>query len=460
MVEQRPDFTKIIERSSDGYFRHLNDDGLVFITPGFSEILQYSHEAFSANPQQLHEIIHPDESEEFRALLERLINGLSAQSSAVLRLVRSDQSEIWVEMFAVPVMDSEGGIIGIDGVVRDVSEHLQVADLLSRRSLELAALLDAQKALVSSLDYESTLQTIVEQANQLLKAQLSVIFQPDKEGQKIRPLAIANPGNIETGDLDLLIGEGISGWVVAKGESQLVDNLAQDPRGRRLKNQLGMDASLLVVPLVIGDDVAGVITVVGEVEQYEADDLRFLEALAQIAALALANSQNFQVVEQKASLDGLTGAHNRLFLDENLAQEVERADRLGYPLAVMMVDVDDLKGINDRHGHLAGDDVLKHLVGVLNSNSRETDWVARYGGDEFVVILPGCPEPILERLAERIKTATSQHDLDLTYSVSIGGAVRWPGAGGAEELLQFADDAERSAKEGGGAALNVHKGTP
>ncbi len=176
-----------------------------------------------------------------------------------------------------------------------------------------------------------------------------------------------------------------------------------------------------------------------------------------MASLALVNSREYQVVEHRASLDGLTKCHNRLFLEENLPAEVDRADRLGYPLAMIMVDVDNLKLINDEKGHPIGDKVLQHLVKVLRRNSRETDWIARYGGDEFVVVLPGCPEKHLKRLSKKIQSDLDQSSKPVEYSISIGGAVRQPGMGGADQLLQFADEAERRAKRAGGGMARLHR---
>jgi diguanylate cyclase (GGDEF)-like protein/PAS domain S-box-containing protein len=452
---QDPDFRLIAERSSDGYFRYLLDNGLVYVNPGFSALLGRPHEELVHQSQDLLALIHSDDLKEYQALLDRVSKGQVAHSVAVIQMVKADKSPVWVELFAVPVTGGDEEIIGIDGLVRDVSEHLQVADLLSRRSLELAALLDAQKVLAASLDYEATIQSIVQQAKQLLEAKLSIVFLPEPRTNQLQPQASAGSISIPTDDLRFMVGEGVSGWVMAKGESQRVDKLSADPRGKRLMHRLESDVSLLAVPLKIGETIAGTLTVVGEVHQYEDDSLDFLEALAQVASLALANSRDYRFVEHKATIDGLTGAHNRLFLEENLPIELERADRLGYSMALMMVDVDDLKGINDTHGHLQGDQVLCKLVSVLRKNSRETDWVARYGGDEFVVVLPGCPVSHLERLGENIQRAISEDPDDFTFSVSIGGTVRNAGAGGASELLRAADKAERTAKEYGGASMHV-----
>jgi diguanylate cyclase (GGDEF)-like protein/PAS domain S-box-containing protein len=424
----------------------LNNIGLVYISPGFYRIVGANQDSFPEEWKDLAALIHPEEAPEYRALFQRILQGQVPHSSAVLRFKQVNGTFVWIEMFVVPVMDGHGNIIGMDGLVRDVSEHLQVAELLSQRSLELSALLDAQKALVGNLDFEETLQSIAGQTHRLLESKLSVIFLLDDEAQYLQPQALASSLDIEPDSLRLLVGEGVSGWVAAKGRSQLVNKVSEDPRSQQLNHQLGSDASLMVVPLIIADEVAGALTVVGAVDQYDQSHLNFLESLAQVASLALANSQSFSLIARRAALDGLTGAHNRLFLEDNLETELNRADKMGYPLAVLMVDVDNLKDINDEHGHLAGDRLLIHLVSVLKQKTRETDWVARFGGDEFVVILPGCPEAVLNRLGQQIREGIEEGTAPLPYSVSLGGAVRQPGAGSASELLRRADEAERSMK--------------
>jgi len=168
----------------------------------------------------------------------------------------------------------------------------------------------------------------------------------------------------------------------------------------------------------------------------------------------LANSRSYQTVERLATVDSLTGAYNRRFLEDNLPGELERAYRMHYPLAMMMIDVDDLKVINDQHGHTQGDEVLRRTVEVVLANVRETDWLVRFGGDEFVVVLPGCSPEHLERLAGKIRgqMAASQQ-LAEPVSLSLGGAILESGWLTAEELLRAADDAERQAKRDGGDRL-------
>ncbi|MFP3853363.1 MAG: diguanylate cyclase domain-containing protein [Anaerolineales bacterium] len=458
-ISLQPNLQEIANRSTDGYFRHLFHGGIVFSNRGFSELLKYPYEEFSKDPRPLEALVDSGCSDEVDDVLYRLQQGLVSQSSSVIQLRRADGTPVWTELFVIPVLDKDGEVIGVDGVVRDVSGHLEVADLLSRRTLQLGALLEAHQALAGSLDFEKTLRMIVEQAQSLLDAKLSVIFLLDPESQQLQPLADAGSIAIPTKDLRFMVGEGVSGWVIANAQSQKVDQLSADPRGQRILHRLEADISLLAVPLKLSDQVAGTLTLVGDTHQFDDSDLEFLETLGQVASLALANSRNYQLVEKMATIDGLTGAHNRLFLEESLPEEIERADRLGYPLAVLMVDVDDLKGINDQHGHLKGDEVLKTLVVVLQRCTRETDWVARYGGDEFLVVLPGCSTTNLRRLGEKIQNDLLKTLEEIEFSISIGGAVHEGGKGGTFDLLQRADRAERAAKDQGGDLLLIQEET-
>jgi diguanylate cyclase (GGDEF)-like protein len=216
------------------------------------------------------------------------------------------------------------------------------------------------------------------------------------------------------------------------------------------------DESLLCVPLEIGGQVTGALLLSGQPGQYGDSDLDFLVALSQVASLAIANSQTYDRVQRQATLDSLTGAFNRHFLNQNLRAELGRADRLGYSVGLVMVDVDLLKRVNDEYGHLAGDDVLRAVVDGLRTASRETDWVARYGGDEFAVVLPGCAPEQLPAVAEKLRRSVADSQVrlkdgrNLSVTVSLGGSVFPDLAPDMLQMLSMADANERRAKERGG----------
>jgi diguanylate cyclase (GGDEF)-like protein len=158
-----------------------------------------------------------------------------------------------------------------------------------------------------------------------------------------------------------------------------------------------------------------------------------------------------EVLEQLAITDGLTKIHNHRFFQDQLGREIKRADRTGSPLALVLVDIDDFKALNDRHGHAAGDGVLESLAALLVGETRDQDLVARYGGEEFAVLAPGTDRAGSLALAEKLRVAASESFFDvagqrIAITVSVGVAVYH---GDREAFFHEADRALYAAKGAG-----------
>jgi diguanylate cyclase (GGDEF)-like protein len=162
-------------------------------------------------------------------------------------------------------------------------------------------------------------------------------------------------------------------------------------------------------------------------------------------------------LEEETRHDGLTGLYNRSYLDQTIQEEFRCAQQRGWPLAIIFVDLDHFKKINDTYGHPAGDLVLKSTAKLLQTSVRDTDFVGRYGGEEFVVILPGTSREGARIVCERLITAfrTTKHKLDrrneVIVTVSAGLAVQDEGVDfeKATDFIRAADHALYIAKEQG-----------
>jgi diguanylate cyclase (GGDEF)-like protein/PAS domain S-box-containing protein len=457
----QPDYGRLAQQSTDAFFRWLFATGLTFANPAFLQITGKRLEDMAGDPNPLRSLFDPTAHPEFDSVVERLRRGEVARETLVARLAGDDSAQGWIELSFVPVADASGQVVGIDGVGRDVSQHLAVADQLSRRTMEQATLLRVQRELLAQLDLKTTLDKIVESAQRLLHATTCTIFELEADGVSLRPLASAGEFAAELMAQRPRVGEGFTGWVVEHGLPQRIDHTNLDPRPAHVSETPDEDESLLCVPLEIGGQVSGALLLSGQPGQFGDHDLDFLVALAQVASLAIANSQTFDRVQRQATLDNLTGAFNRHFLTQNLRAELGRADRLGYSVGLLMVDVDRLKQVNDDHGHLAGDDLLRSVVDGLRTACRETDWVARYGGDEFAVVLPGCAPDQLPAVAEKLRRSVAERRVRLEdgrtlgVTVSLGGSVFPDLAGDMLKLLSIADANERRAKHSGGDRVIV-----
>ena len=210
--------------------------------------------------------------------------------------------------------------------------------------------------------------------------------------------------------------------------------------------------NVVVVPVVSDGERFGIVAA----EWGGRDEARIpvltVQALAQAAmhtASALHNAALLDDVERLATRDSLTGIANRRLFDESLAREVARSQRLRAPLSLVVFDVDHFKQINDTYGHLAGDTVLREVAESIVASTKSFDVAARYGGDEFVLILPGCASANAVGVAERVRAEIGRRVLAVSVTVSAGLATMPDNANDSDRLLAAADAALYEAKRSG-----------
>lgn len=245
-------------------------------------------------------------------------------------------------------------------------------------------------------------------------------------------------------------GEGAEGWVAATGVPLRIADLSSERRWKSAGLE-STSGSLLCVPLLGKDGVRGTLTVGSSVaKRFSDEDEQLLLYLGGAVARDLENARLYRL----SITDGLTHAYNRQYLYQRLPEELERFRRYGDPLSVILFDVDRFKVFNDTFGHPAGDHVLKEIVSTARSTFRETDGLVRYGGEEFLMLLPKTPLEGATEAAERLRSAVERsayrwHDRELKVTISLGVATLDIKTCSEEALLQRADDLLYQAKTGG-----------
>jgi diguanylate cyclase (GGDEF)-like protein len=255
-------------------------------------------------------------------------------------------------------------------------------------------------------------------------------------------------------------GKGIPGdftrLLMRSGQPAEVQDVAHDQRFTDRERCPGLEAAAaLFVPLRLREQAPGYLAVFRRrgAPAYEAAALHAAVMLSTWAAVALENMRLAENVERLAVTDDLTQVYNFRFLKTALRREIKRAGRFRQELALAMIDVDNLKSYNDRHGHLRGSFLLKEIAGLLAAQVRSFDLVAKYGGDEFTLILPQTDREGATVVGERVRAAVEGHTFPLAaprqITVSVGIAVFPHDAADASGLIQASDRALYHAKQQG-----------
>jgi len=317
-----------------------------------------------------------------------------------------------------------------------------------RLSQELSIFHDVAKALTSSLNLDSILQTIMEKMAEYFRPDTWSLLMVDEEKDELY-FAIAVGAAAEVlAKARLKVGEGIAGWVAKHGQALIVPDVRNDPRfSSRLDEMTRLQTrSVICVPLRSKHRVLGVIQLVNANVGLSEQELFFLQALCDYAAISIENARAVEKIQELTITDDCTGLFNARHLHKTLETEVYRSARFGYQFSVIFIDLDHFKQVNDTHGHLVGSRLLSEVGYLIKAQLRLIDFAFRYGGDEFVVLLPQTSKDqavvVAKRLQDSLRSGTfcTEQRLNLNVRASMGLATFPNDAQTPHDIIRQADE--------------------
>jgi diguanylate cyclase (GGDEF)-like protein len=320
---------------------------------------------------------------------------------------------------------------------------------LTRQSQELSIFHDVAKALTASLDLDSILQTIMEKMAEYFRPDTWSLLMVDEKKNELYFAIAVGQASETLRDIRLKVGEGIAGWVAKHGEQVILKDVESDPRfAKRIDEATQTETrSVICVPLRSRLRVLGVIQLVNaDISRFGEREVFFLQALCDYAAIAIENARWVEKIQELTITDDCTGLYNARHLYKTLETEVYRSSRFGYEFSVLFIDLDHFKQVNDTHGHLIGSKLLAEIGYLVKAQLRLIDFAFRYGGDEFVVLLPQTGKDqalvVAKRLRDALRASAFCHDegLNLNVRASIGLATYPHDARDAHEIIRQADE--------------------
>jgi diguanylate cyclase (GGDEF)-like protein len=305
------------------------------------------------------------------------------------------------------------------------------------------------KALTSSLDLDSILQTIMEKMAEYFRPDTWSLLMVDEELDELYfAIAVGNASEALK-NVRLKVGEGIAGWVAKHGERLIVPDVMADPRfAKRIDEMTQWEThSIICVPLRSKHRVLGVIQLVNvNMDGFGDDALFFLQSLCDYAAIAIENARSVERIQELTITDDVTGLYNARHLYKTLETEVYRSSRFNYEFTVLFIDLDHFKQVNDTHGHLVGSKLLAEIGYLIKAQLRLIDYAFRYGGDEFVILLPQTGKEaalvVARRLRDTLRTIMfcKEEGLNLNVRASIGVATYPHDAKTPHDIIRQADE--------------------
>ncbi len=320
-----------------------------------------------------------------------------------------------------------------------------------REAGEIAVFQELGKALTSSLQLDQVLRTIMEKIDEFLRPDNWSLLLLDEAKQELYFELAVGKASQALKDVRIKVGQGIGGWVAQNGEVVIVPDTSKDTRffGKVDEKTKMETRSIVAVPVKFRDTCLGVIELINCVgpEGFDPKDLKLLEALSDFAAIALENARHVKRIHELTIKDDCTSLYNARHMGFILDTEIYRSQRYNYEFSIVFIDLDHFKQVNDTHGHLVGSRLLAEIGEALKTNCRLIDFAFRYGGDEFVILLPQTSKDnalnVSKRLHKLIRETVwlQAEGLNIHVTPSIGLAAYPVDSKTKEGLLHLADEA-------------------
>jgi diguanylate cyclase (GGDEF)-like protein/putative nucleotidyltransferase with HDIG domain len=343
-----------------------------------------------------------------------------------------------------------GGRSQQQGSIRTANERSRETGKKALESIrnahrEVITLYAIAQTIATSLDLRDTFAVLASRLHDIVSYTTCVLYLHRPDSTELEAVLISGRNAERFKNRRITFGAGITGWVVANCHSMY----NSDPRIELDALKLDINEkyrTVASVPLLKEGEILGALTLYStELPAYEPDHLRLVEAVAKLASDAIANALHHERTEAKALSDPLTGLANARALRQQFERSAGIAQRQGYPFALLMMDLDGFKGINDTLGHQAGDDALKEVGQLLHSQMRGSDFLSRYAGDEFVALVYAGHDEVPE-MVRRLQAAIDKHNFGfgvsgITLGISIGWAFYGVDGDTLDQLLLAADRA-------------------
>ena len=320
-----------------------------------------------------------------------------------------------------------------------------------RQAGEVAVFQELGKALTSSLQLDQVLRTIMEKIDEFLRPDNWSLLLLDEAKQELYFELAVGKASQALKDVRVKMGQGIAGWVAQHGETVVVPDTSKDTRffakvDEKTKTET---QSIVAVPVKFRDTCLGVIELINCIgpEGFDPRDLKLLEALSDFAAIALENARHVKRIHELTITDDCTSLYNARHMSVILETEIYRSQRYNYEFSLIFIDLDHFKQVNDTQGHLVGSKLLADIGSALKEHCRLIDFAFRYGGDEFVLLLPQTSKDNALNVARRLHKLIRETEwlaaggLNLHLTASMGVAAYPVDSRTKEGLLHLADEA-------------------
>src|ERR1700751_1028866 len=336
------------------------------------------------------------------------------------------------------------------GVERRRTARAEPEAAEAAQATEVTVFHELGNALTSSLQLDQVLRTIMEKINEVLRPDTWSLLLMDVDKKELYFQIATGKGAESLKDVRIKVGQGLAGWVAETGEAVVVPDTTKDSRffGQVDAKTKMETRSIVAVPVRFREQCLGVIELINSIgpEGFSARDLALLEALADYAAIAIENARHVQRIHELTITDDCTSLYNARHLNFMLDTEIYRSHRYAFEFSLIFIDLDHFKSVNDTHGHLMGSKLLAEIGQAIKDKCRLIDLAFRYGGDEFVVLLPQTSKDnalgVARRLHKLIRESIwlKESGINARVTASVGVAAYPSDSGTKGELLHLAHE--------------------